>query len=160
MSPDHDHVLTSAEELLLAELDRRAAPTRAQATAGMWVYGSVEDLVIQRGRWYLPNLAPALVGGISGAATQARERRATYVEGFLYGVDDQVRTAAWVANGDVIVAGTAGGLAFLGVPLDLEFVDMVRRRSGAASVLHGQQLDRWRLVEFGLPRNATAGTTG
>ncbi|QUQ65264.1 hypothetical protein [Kutzneria sp. CA-103260] len=45
-------------------------------------------------------------------------------------------------------------MAFLGVPLRTEFTEMVRRRSGAASVLHGQQLDRWRLVEFGLPRNA------
>ncbi|MFC0436613.1 hypothetical protein [Kutzneria buriramensis] len=46
------------------------------------------------------------------------------------------------------------GLAFLGVPLRLDFVDTVRRRSGSASVLHGQILDRWRLLEFGLPRNA------
>lgn len=110
MSPDRPgHVLTSAEELLLAELNRLAAPTRAQAKDALWVYGSMEDVVIDAGRWYLPTVAPVLVGGISGVATQARERRATYVEGFLYDLDDRVQTGAWVANGDLIVAGTSGG---------------------------------------------------
>jgi hypothetical protein len=56
-----------------------------------------------------------------------------------------------MANGGVIVGGTAGGLPFLGVPLRLDFVDAVRRRSGSASMLHGQILDQWRLLEYGQP---------
>jgi hypothetical protein len=148
MSPDR--VLSPAEEVLLAELDRRAEPTRAQAKEGLWVYESVEDLVIQVGRWYLPTLAPTTAAGFSGAATKAWELRARYVEGFLLDLDDRVQPAAWAVKGEVIVAGTGGGLAFRGVPLTRAFADAVRRRSGAASVPHGQKLDRWRVVEFGL----------
>lgn len=156
MSPDH--VLSSAEDLLVVELDRRAEPTRAQAREALWAYGSVEDLVIRAGRWYLPTLAPEPAVGFSGVVTYARERNLTYVEGFLLDLANAVQPAAWAVNGEIIRAGT-GGMAFLGVPLRAEFADTVRRRSGAASVLHGQSLDLWRLVEFGLPSTAMA-TTG
>ncbi len=144
-----------AEQLLLAELDRRAAPTRAKAKDALWEYGSVEDLVLCMGRWYLATVAPVPAVGFSAVVTQARERRGTYVEGFQFDIDYRVLPAAWVATGDLVMAGT-GGMAFLGVPLRLDFVDTVRRRSGAASVLHGQQLDRWRRLEFGLPRTAVS----
>jgi hypothetical protein len=152
MSPDE--LITEADKQLLAELDYRAATTRAHAAEGLWVYGSVEELVLQAGRWYLPTVAPQPAVGFSGVARQARERGLHYVEGFLLDLNHEVQAAAWAANGDVIIAGTGGGLAFRGVPLRREFADLVRRRSGAASVLHGQRLDRWRLLEFGLPRDA------
>ncbi|MFC0540636.1 hypothetical protein [Kutzneria chonburiensis] len=154
-----DELISEADKQLLAELDRRAAPTRDQAAAALWVYGSVEDLVIQAGRWYLPTVAPLPAGGFSGVARQARERGLQYVEGFLLDVNYVLREAAWAANGDLIVVGTAGGLAFRGVPLRAGFADIVRKRSGSASVLHGQRLDRWRLLEFGFPRNALVDTT-
>jgi hypothetical protein len=141
--------LTAAEQELLDELERRVEPTREMAVAGGWVYGSVEDLVLQLGRWYLPAAVMTPVVGFSGVATAAKERRACYVEGFALGADHQVRAAAWAARSDEVVAGQPG-LAYLGVPLTEQFRKRVCKRSGAAAALHGQQLDRWRLLIGGL----------
>jgi len=121
--------------------------------------GYTQDLVIQAGRWYLPTIAPLPAGGFSGVVRQARERGLQYVEGFLLDINHEPREAAWAANGDVIVVATAGGLAFRGVPLRAGFADMVRKRSGSASVLHGQRMDRGRLLASGFPRNALVDRT-
>jgi hypothetical protein len=152
MPADPGRPLAAAEQLLLAELDRRAEPTRAMAAAGGWVYGSVEDLCIAIGRWYRPStvLPPAV--GFSGAAAASKERRAQYVEGYILD-EGQVHVAAWAARGEEVVAGPAGA-AYLGVPLTERFRRLVCKRSGAAAVLHGQQLDRWRLLIGGLPPGA------
>ncbi|WP_043727733.1 hypothetical protein [Kutzneria sp. 744] len=56
MPPDHGR--SAAEALLLAELDHRGEPTREQAQEALWASGSVEDPVIQAGRWYLPTWRP------------------------------------------------------------------------------------------------------
>lgn len=124
------------------------------AGAGGWKYGSVEDLVRLHGRWYAPasgELVPAV--GFSGVASAAKERRAQYVEGYLLDAAHRVQAAAWGARGGEVVIGEAG-LAYLGVPLVERFRRLVCRRSGAASALHGQQLDRWRLLRAGVPSDA------
>lgn len=153
MPADPGRPLTDAEQKLLAELDRRAEPTREMAAAAGWVYGSVEDLCVAIGRWYRPSTALAPVVGFSGAAAAAKERGALYVEGFVLDDEHQVQAAAWGARGDEVVIGPPG-LAYLGVPLTESFRRLVCKRSGAAAVLHGQQLDRWRLLINGLPPGA------
>lgn len=157
MPADPGRPLTGAEHELLAELDRRAGATREMAAAGGWVYGSVEDLVLRLGRWYRSLVAPAPTGGFSGAATAAKERRATYVEGYVLDREGQVQAATWAALGDEVLAGPAAA-AYLGVPLEERFRKLVCKRSGAAAVLHGQQLDRWRLLINGLPPGAVPQT--
>lgn len=149
---------TAVEQELLDELNRRAAATREMAAAGGWKYGSVEDLMLQLGRWYMPATAELVpVVGFSGVATAAKERRAWYVEGYLLDDDHQVQVAAWAARDGQVVAGQPG-LAYLGVPLVERFRLLVCKRSGAASALHGQQFDRWRLLRAGLPPDATPRT--
>lgn len=141
---------TAAELELVDELDRRAAATREMAAAGGWVHGSVEDLCLAAGRWYVRTGDELLaVVGFNGVANAAKEQRLQYVEGYLLDDERQVQAAAWAARGDEVVAGPAG-VAYLGVPLTEQFRQLVRRRSGAAAVLHGQQLDEWRLLRAGL----------
>jgi hypothetical protein len=90
----------------------------------------VAALRLRVGRWYLATVA---------------------LEGFLLDLDDEVQPVAWVAKGDLVVAAPTGGMAFLGGAA----APGVRGHGPpAASVLHGQISDHWRLLEFGLPHNA------
>jgi hypothetical protein len=146
-----------AERRLVTELTRRGKPTRARAAKAQWAFGSPEDCVVALGRLFSP--APTMEvttgSGFAGAAEYVRQHRgAVYVEGFVLATDDeQVVAASWAARGDQVMYGPAAEV-YLGVPIAESFRLAVRRRSGAAAVIHGQQLDRWRLLRAGLPPDA------
>lgn len=78
--------LTAAQLALLAELERRADATRALASKADWRYGSVEQLVVALGIFFVPDPhQPDQLSGttpFSEVSTRASEQRLIYVGGF------------------------------------------------------------------------------
>jgi hypothetical protein len=143
--------LTSAERQLVEYLECEADKTRAMAEAGGWVYGSVEQLVLDRGAWFVPAVGLAVDPSFSGPAAHARATSGlVYVEGY-YLAGGRTRLGAWSAtpNGEIHQGPAAE--AYLGVAMPESYRSAVTRRTGSAGVLIGQQRDGWRLLRFGLP---------
>lgn len=154
VQPDEASALSLEQRELRDALERLAAPTREKAAVAQWVYGSPAALVLDLGRPFVRGDQLRTVVGFSGAAAAAREIAGrVYVEGYVLDAHHQAVPAAWAVVGDEVIAGPDAA-AYFGVPLSESFRTMVTRRSGAASVLHGQELDGWQLLRRGLPRGA------
>lgn len=154
VQPDEASALSPEQRELRDALEQLAAPTREMAAAAQWVYGSPAALVLDVGRSFVRGDQLRTVVGFSGAAAAAREMAdRVYVEGYVLDTQRQAVPAAWAAVGEEVVAGPVA-VAYFGVPLSEGFRKMVTRRSGAASVLHGQELDAWQLLRMGLPQGA------
>jgi hypothetical protein len=147
------HVSAGAEQRLADELAACAEPYRRPALQAGWCFGCVEHLVLECGQWFDPDpgAASSDMATYSAAAVHSHQAGLVYVEGFLLAPTEQVWAAAWCVHPGGRLASAKPGLAYLGVPLFEGFRQQVTRRAGSAAVLHGQQLDEWRLLRAGLP---------
>jgi len=112
-----------------------------------WLYHNPEHFVLANGRPFTPQPRPKGIrtGGFrqcfDNAFRLARRRKLIYVEGYaIRGWDDWKSFPvlhAWCATPDGLVVDSTwkDGLEYLGVPLDMGYVERSRKASGQYSVL-------------------------
>lgn len=144
--------LPAVQRRLTEELERRAAPNRERAVEAGWAFGSVEQLVLEYGAWFEPGdeVPGSEFTGFSAIAEAARQTRNCYVEGYALSLDGAVLLRGWVSTVERVIVGPAPHVVYFGVSLAERFRATVCRRSGSASVLFGQELDRFRLLRTGV----------
>ena len=124
------------QEQLTAALRDLEAPFRTLVDDSGWAHASMEGLVLDLGRWFVPAADARLTQQITfsvAASEAARVSGGLYVEGYVW-VNDRPEPAAWCGVGDQVVYGPEAA-AYLGIPLAPHFCRRIQQRNGTAAVL-------------------------
>lgn len=159
-----DRPLADSQTQLISWLSQHVQIHRSRGETERWSYCCVEELVLTCGYWGIPAPLPSQRrrgperNCYANATDYSRTYHLTYVEGFALTDVDLACEHAWCVGADGQVHDPTwrdgGGVAYLGIPLSIDYLERFDEQFGNARPLLDFYLDNCRILRDGLACDA------